>query len=85
MMPETGVTLGEVSRNLVRLESTVRDMTQTVLDLRTDMVREIDSQLEAKLESTKSRIDRLEKIIYGAVATVLVSFLLALLNLVISK
>lgn len=79
---DAGVTLGEVSRNLTRLESTVSGMHTLLADLRADMLREIDVRLTDRLAVINDRVTRLERLTYGAVSATGVAFLSAVAALV---
>jgi hypothetical protein len=81
MQPDD-VTLGEVSRNLGRLESSMFVLTQTLSDLRAEITREIEARIADKMIAANMRIDRLERLVYGAIGTVLVAFMMSLWQVV---
>lgn len=82
-MPPEEMSLGEVSRNLARLERSVGDMAATLTNLREGVAREIDIQIGNRVLGLMERVGRLEKLLYGAVALVLAAFLTAVSSLVI--
>lgn len=87
-MPESensddgGVSLGELSRNLRRVESSINGITGSVNALRAEIMRDVDQRLSDRLASLMERVDRLEKVLYGAVGIILLAFLAALAAIV---
>lgn len=77
-----GVTLGEVSRNLTRLETTVSGMHALLADLRSDVIREIDIRLSDRLALVNERVTRLERLTYGAASVTGIAFMSAVAALV---
>jgi hypothetical protein len=78
----TDVTLGEVSRNLVKLETSVTSLADRLGTLHDDIRRETETQIVKGTEVLQSRVDRLEKIVYTAAGFILLSFLTGLAALV---
>ena len=79
----TNVTLGEVWRGLGALDTTVARMADSITALRTEISREIDVTVTARLGAVSDRVARLEKVLYGGVALVLAAVVTAVLGLVI--
>jgi len=77
-MPDapTDVTLGEVWRGLEEVK--------TILTaLRTELSKEVETQVTLRLQAQGERIGRLEKVVYGAVGLILTIDVAAVLALVI--
>jgi tetrahydromethanopterin S-methyltransferase subunit G len=79
------VTTGELWRGFQEMKATLAELTKALATLRTDLAKEVESQVTERLKAQGERIGRLEKLVYGAVGLVLASVLTAILAVVIVK
>lgn len=77
------VTLGELYRSMNRLEAAVNAVDNSLTHLRTEIMQDVETRINDRLAVTINRLDRVEKVLYGAVALVLVAVAVALLSLVV--
>jgi cell division protein FtsL len=81
----TDITLPEVWRILDDLKTTVSHLADCVANLRTDLAKEVESQVTLRLKVQGERIGRLEKVVYGAVGVICTGVLIGLLSLVLNN
>jgi uncharacterized membrane protein len=81
----TDITLPEVWRIIDDLRATVSHLADTVQNLRTELAKEVESQVTLRLKAQGERIGKLERVVYGAVGLVCAGVLTALLSLVLAK
>jgi hypothetical protein len=78
-----GPTLGEVWRGLCSLRDAVAAMDARLAALRTDLSREMETQVDQRIAVLVNRLTRVERLVYGAVGLILTAVTVAVLSLVV--
>lgn len=80
-----GPTLGEMWRSLLDLKATITALDSRLAALRTDLSRELETQIDHRIAVLTERLSRVERLVYGAVGLTLTAVTVAVLSLIIGR